>query len=97
MSYDLVAEGDLDYVELASFALDFDCADMFPIVDGDADAIGIAVLSKRTRMAGAEDQFRELVGMLRVMGATIHDLHTGATIVDDAEVDDLVARIFGGA
>jgi hypothetical protein len=95
MSYDLVVEGDLDFVDLASAAQDLICADMFPIVgDGGPDAIGIAILSKRTTLDGARDQLRAFLATLEVMGATIHDLYTGSPIEHESDIDELLARVF---
>lgn len=96
MSYNLYAEGDLDYVALSRETEHFQVIEIFPIAgDGGPDALGIAIPSGRAELEGAADELSAFVQLLQVMGAQVHDLVEGTRIETDDDLAQLVARVIG--
>jgi len=100
MSYNLMAEGDLDHVELARLASRFEPLETFPIPaepDGGAvapDGLGIAIPS---REAGPEaaDALEALVELLWSRDARVYDLYTGEPVATREDLDEVLERIGG--
>lgn len=108
MSYNLLAEGDLDLFEWSHLAALFEPLELFPIPAEDAgppaaaagvtslapDAIGIAVPSRGVG-PDAVANLGALVQLLWERDARVFDLHVGRQIATRDELDDLLLRVGG--
>jgi hypothetical protein len=95
MSYNLYAEGDVDFEALAQRARRCDRIELFPIRDdGEPDAIGIALPSSRIDDA-AWQELEELLGMLVASSLAVWDLMTGERLETADDFDALRARLYG--
>jgi hypothetical protein len=108
MSYNLMAEGDLDLFELSHGAAQFEPLELFPIPaersttsDLDPhrtalapDALGIAIPSSRSGPE-AVAALKALVEFMWAKQARVFDLYSGQEIATPADVDELSARILG--
>ena len=93
MSFNLYAEGELDYVALARDT-EHQSLELFPITGDDGpDALGIALPSKFAT-ATARDELRTLVERLQLIGVRVYDLYSGLAIETEDDLADLFARIF---
>ena len=97
MSYNIYAEGDVDFVELSRMARSFESIEVFPIAgDGLPDGLGIAVPSSRADER-ARDELDQLIRHLWAAEAKVFDLYVGARIAGDADLPAVYGRIFGPA
>ena len=98
MSYNLIAEGDLDLFDLAEKTFAFEPLEVFPIPGegrGAArvpDALGIAVVTGRS-VPAALDALHALIELMWSKGALVHDLCTGARIASEADIVAMAKRI----
>jgi hypothetical protein len=91
MSYNLIAEGDLDLFELGSAAAELAPLELFPI---DREALGIAIPSSRAGAAAAT-ALRALVERLWSQDAAVFDLYSGEPIATPAALAEVLQRIGG--
>jgi hypothetical protein len=97
MSYNLYAEGDLDFVEVSRMVRRYEGIEVFPIAaDGLPDALGIAVPSSRADER-ARDELDQLIRHLWAAEAKVFDLYAGTRIASDADLTAVYGRIFGPA
>ncbi len=108
MSYNLMAEGDLDLFELAQMTSRYEPLELFPIpaeVSGSAfgpnhrvklapDALGIAVVSSRSGPP-AVAALRALVELMWSKQASVFDLYTGEKITTADDLAELAERVGG--
>jgi hypothetical protein len=96
MSFDLMAEGVIDYELLAASAPSFQPLELFPIpaagVAGVRDAIGIACPSSRCGPSAAQALDR-LVRFLWDTGAVVHELWRGRVVSDESTLAEAAAMI----
>jgi hypothetical protein len=105
MSYNLMAEGDLDLFELAQLSERFLPLELFPIpaeISGPAasggvaklppDALGVAIPSSHVGPE-AFAALRDLVPFLWQRGAEIHDLFTGTRVETPTDLEELLGRL----
>ena len=91
MSYNLIAEGDLDLFELGLAAAELAPLELFPI---DRDALGIAIPSSRTG-APAAAALRALIERLWGQDAAVFDLYSGEPVATPAALAAVLANIGG--
>jgi hypothetical protein len=96
MSYNLLAEGDLDLFDWSRIALQQQRIEVFPIPSQNQapDAIGIAIPSSRADEA-ALDELRVVVEQLWVQGATVHDLMEGVAVATSDDLAAVGSRLLG--
>ena len=108
MSYNLMAEGDLDLFELSQAASEYAPLELFPIpgaepwakanenhrVELEADALGIAIPSNRSGPEAAA-ALRTLVELMWAKGAAVFDLLTGTQISTPEELAEIEEHIAG--
>jgi hypothetical protein len=108
MSYNLMAEGDLDLFELAQTASRYEPLELFPIpadeprpglgseqrVKLTPDALGIAVVSSRSGPP-AVAALRALIGLMWSKQASVFDLYTGTRIATEEDLSELAERVGG--
>jgi len=100
MSYNLMAEGDLDLFDLAEKTFDFAPLEVFPIPgegSGAArvpDALGIAVATSR-RGPDAVDALHALIELMWSKGASVYDLYTGTRIANETDIAAMATRVGG--
>jgi hypothetical protein len=105
MSYNLMVEGDLDFVELAMRARQLaPRLELFPIPEegGDPsdasvsptapDAIGVALPRSQSGPA-AVNAMRSVVELAWTKGARVFDLYSGEEIATTTDLDQLAERI----
>jgi hypothetical protein len=97
MSYNLVAEGELDAFDLTQMIEHFVPAELFPIPHGDPAmnlvvGLGIA-LPLSQRGAGAQEGLERLVNHLWSVEAKVFDLCSGGELRTDEELAEVVARV----
>lgn len=107
MSYNLMAEGDVDLFELSQLAQRYEPLELFPIPADDLalpgpdrpnlfapDALGIAVASSRSGPP-ALAALRELVELLWSKQARVYDLYSGDMIATADDLTQLLSRVGG--
>jgi hypothetical protein len=95
MSYNLYAEGKVDFEALAQRARQCDRIELFPICDaGEPDAVGIALPSSRIDDA-AWEELEKLLDMLVTSKLAVFDLMTGDRLETADDFDALRARLYG--
>jgi len=98
MSYNLMAEGDLDLFELSQLAARYEPLELFPIPAeaSSPDAIGIALPSSLVGPP-ALAALRAVIELLWSKEAAVFDLMTGERIATPDDADALATRITGNA
>jgi hypothetical protein len=95
MSYNLYAEGKLDFEVLSQRARQCDRIELFPIRDaGEPDAVGIALPSSRIDDA-AWAELAKLLEMLVTSKVAVFDLMTGDRIETADDLSALRERLYG--
>jgi hypothetical protein len=108
MSYNLMAEGDLDFFELSRLSAQYRPLELFPVPAAnpwpkpegnhqaklEPDALGIAIPSS---CAGAEAAaaLRSLVEFMWSRGVKVFDLYSGEQISTPQELGEVAERIAG--
>src|SRR5688500_5825088 len=97
MSYNLLAEGSLDYEELAILTARYPALELFPVpaeTEDDRDAMGIALPSSRANEDGAAEM-QQLIRELWRTKLQIFDLYVGSAIETEDDLRTLVDRLVG--
>jgi hypothetical protein len=105
MSYNLMAEGDLDLFELGNAASQYEPLELFPIAAAESwvkpgahsvelarDALGIAIPTSRCGPEAAA-ALRTLVERMWAKDVVVFDLYTGDRIATPEELAEVEARI----
>jgi hypothetical protein len=89
MSFNLIAEGNVDLVAMSQMSGGYEAIEVFPITgDGLPDALGIALPLSRANESAIEE-LDELIRRLWANNSRVFDLYTGRAIENDSDLDDL--------